>query len=83
MLVFVEGTAEPVPSSDIQVGDPLGIGDRVGWRVQGCGCSEGSMGSVLVVEVLELPERVQELALVPDERAVQELAVAGLAPSVP
>ena len=28
---------------------------------------------VLVVEVLELPKRLQEVALVPDERAVQEL----------
>jgi hypothetical protein len=29
---------------------------------------------VLVVEVLELPQRVQEAALIPDERAVQEFA---------
>jgi hypothetical protein len=28
---------------------------------------------VLVTEVLELPEQVQEVALMPDERAVQEL----------
>jgi hypothetical protein len=43
----------------------------------------GSGGPALVIEVLELPEREQKMALVPDERAVQELAAAGLAPSVP
>ena len=39
------------------------------------------MGPVLVVEVLELPEGVQEVALVPGERAVQELVPAGLHPA--
>jgi hypothetical protein len=39
------------------------------------------MGTVLVVEVLELSKRVQEVALVPDERAVQELVPAGLYPA--
>jgi hypothetical protein len=28
MPVFVEGAAEPVPSADIEVREPLGIGDR-------------------------------------------------------
>jgi hypothetical protein len=32
------------------------------------------VGPVLVIEVLELPQRVQEAALIPDERAVQEFA---------
>jgi hypothetical protein len=36
------------------------------------------VGPVLVIELLELPERVQQVALVPDERAVQEFAAAGL-----
>ena len=30
MPVFVEGAAEPVPSADIEVRDPLGIGNRFG-----------------------------------------------------
>ena len=30
VLVFAEDAAEPVPSSDVQARDPLGIGDRVG-----------------------------------------------------
>jgi hypothetical protein len=41
------------------------------------------VGPVLVVEVLEVPQRMQEVALVPDEGAVQELVAAGLHPSVP
>jgi hypothetical protein len=39
------------------------------------------VGPVLIVEVLELPERAQEVALVPDERAVQELVPACLHPA--
>jgi hypothetical protein len=40
------------------------------------------MGPVLIVKVLELPQRLQEVALIPDERAVQQRA--GMpAPSVP
>jgi hypothetical protein len=39
------------------------------------------VGPVLVVEVLELPEGMQEVALVPDERAVRELVPAGLHPA--
>jgi hypothetical protein len=30
MSILVEGTAEPVPSADIEVRDPLRIGDRFG-----------------------------------------------------
>jgi hypothetical protein len=39
------------------------------------------VGPVVVVEVLELPEGVQEVALVPEERAVQEFVPAGLHPA--
>jgi len=39
------------------------------------------VGPVLVIEVLEFPERVQEVALVPDKRAVQELVSAPLHPA--
>jgi hypothetical protein len=39
------------------------------------------VGTVLVVEVLELPQRVQEVALVPDERAIQQLVPACLYPA--
>jgi hypothetical protein len=36
---------------------------------------------VLVVEVLELPQRMQQVMLIPDERAVQQLVTARLYPS--
>ena len=36
------------------------------------------MPPVVIVDVLEFPQRVQEVALVPDERAVQELVLEGL-----
>jgi hypothetical protein len=50
VLIFVEGAAEAVLSSDVQVRDLLGVGDRVGERVRLCG---GSEGAVLVADVLE------------------------------
>ena len=71
MPVLVEGAAEPVPSADIQLRDPLTIGNRLGERAHGCGSPEGPMGPVLIVEVPGLPQRLQEVALIPDERAVQ------------
>ena len=39
------------------------------------------MGPVLIVEVLELPERMQKVALIPDERAVQKLVPTSLDPA--
>jgi hypothetical protein len=36
---------------------------------------------VLVVEVLERPQRMQEVTLIPDERAVQQLVSARLRPA--
>ena len=39
------------------------------------------MGPVPIVEVLELPQRLQEVALIPDERAVQQLVPACLHPA--
>src|SRR5689334_9181245 len=78
--ILVEGAAEPVPSADIEVRDPLRTGNRFRERAQWCGSPEGPVGPVLVVEVLELPKRVQEVALVPDEGAVQHFVAAGLHP---
>ena len=72
MSVLVDGAAESVPSADVEVRDPLRIGNRFGKRAQRCGSSESPVGPVLVVEVLELPEGVREVALVPDERAVPD-----------
>jgi hypothetical protein len=81
MSVLVEGAAEPVPSADIEVRDPLRIGNRFRERARWCGSPECPVGPVLVIEVLELPERVQEVALVPDERPVQQLTPAAADPA--
>lgn len=66
MLVFVEDAAEAVASADIEARDLLRVGHRFGKRAQGRSTLAGSVGPVLVVEVLELPQRMQEVALVPD-----------------
>ena len=50
--------------STLVEGDPLRIGARFGQWAQRCGSPESSVGPVLVLEVLELPEGVQEVALV-------------------
>ena len=39
------------------------------------------MGPVLIVEVLELPQRLKKVALIPDERAVQQFVSACLHPA--
>ena len=70
MLVLVQDAAKPVPPTHIEVRDPLRIGNRFRERAQRCSCPESPVGPVLVIEMLELPPRVQQVALVPDERAV-------------
>jgi hypothetical protein len=40
------------------------------------------VGPMLVVEMLELPQRMHEVTLIPDERAVQELVATGLHPAI-
>ena len=42
MPVLVE--VPPVPSADVQLRDLLRVGNRFGWRAQGCGSSEGPVG---------------------------------------
>src|SRR5690242_17726063 len=81
ILVLVEDAAEPVPSMYVEARDLLRVGYRFGERAQGCGSPEGPVRPVLVVEVLELPQRMQEVMLIPDERAVQQLVTACLHPS--
>jgi hypothetical protein len=70
MSILAEGAAEPVSSADIEVRDLFRIGNRFRERAQWCGSPESPVGPVLIIEVLELPERVQQVTLVPDERAV-------------
>jgi hypothetical protein len=48
---------------------------------QWCCGPESPVESVLVIEILELPKQVQQVTLVPEERAVQELVSARLYPA--
>jgi hypothetical protein len=63
-----------------RMGDPVRVLDRCGQRAEGAGVRKALMRPVLVVERLELAQGMQEMALVPDQRAVQQLSPAGLHP---
>jgi hypothetical protein len=58
MLVFVEDAAEPVSSADIELVELAWFGERFGCRPEGR-TAQGSVVPVLVVEGLELAERLQ------------------------
>jgi hypothetical protein len=80
MSVLVEDAGESVVSADVQAGDLVRIGDRLGQCANGCGLAKRPMGAVLVVVLLELAQRVHEVTLVPDQDVVQKLVPAGLHP---
>src|SRR2546421_12901210 len=62
------------------MGELAGVRERCGQWAQRSGVGDALMGPVLVVEALELPQGVQQMPLVPDQRAVQQLPPAGLHP---
>jgi hypothetical protein len=65
----MDDSAETVPSADREAFDPARFkGLRASSR--GCCDSERSVGSVQVVMPLVLAQRVPEVGLVPDQRAV-------------
>jgi hypothetical protein len=83
MFVLVEDAAQAFTPAYVDAGDLPWIGDRLGQGVQRSGVRDALVGPMAVVEPLELPQSVAEVALVPDQRAVQ-LAHAGTsAPTSP
>jgi hypothetical protein len=68
MLVLVQHAAEAVTSVDGQVCEAVRFGDRFGQRCQWPGVRDALMWTVLVIEDLELTQRVHQVALVPDQR---------------
>lgn len=66
-----------------EVSDVRWAVDRLGQWANGRGLPQGSVRPMPVVEGFELAERVKEVALVPDQGAVQEFAPAGLYPALP
>lgn len=71
MPVLMWYPAEPIASSSVKAGDLGRSGERYGQWLERAGVRDAPMRSVRVVEVLELPQGVQEVGLVPDQRAVQ------------
>ena len=81
MLVLVEDAAEAVASSYVEVGDGVRVGDRRWQSVQRAGVCDALVGPVGVVVLFELAQGVEQVALVPDQGAVQQFASAGLHPA--
>ena len=80
MLILMEYSTESVASSDVKAGVLVRSRERHGQWLERAGVRDALVRPVPVVELLELPQGVHEVGLVPDQRAVQELAPAGLHP---
>ncbi|MFC5003323.1 transposase [Dactylosporangium cerinum] len=76
MSIFVEDAAESIVSSDVEVGESVRFGDRLGERAYGCRGVERSVGSVLVVEGLVLAERVEKMGPGHDQGPVEQFGSA-------
>jgi hypothetical protein len=80
MLVLMKYPTGSVASSYVKAGD-LGRGrERYGQRLERAGVGDALVRPVRVVELPGLPQGVQKVGPVPDQRAIQELAPAGLHP---
>jgi hypothetical protein len=82
VFVLMEGSAEAVVSSDIEVDDQTFVGDRFRRRTQRGGLMQRPMRAMLVVVALELAQRVQQVSVVPDQGAVQQFVSAGTHPTL-
>ena len=71
MVVLVKHPTESVASSYIKAGDLVRNHERHGQWLERPGVRDALMRPVPVVEVLEFPQGVQKVGLVPDQRAVQ------------
>ncbi len=80
MPVLMEYPTESIASPNVKAGDLVRSRGRYGQWLERTGVRDALMRPVPVVELLELPQGVQKVGLVPDQRAVQELAPAGLHP---
>ncbi len=72
--------AEALASAYVEAGDPLWLVDRSGQGVQRSGVCDALMRPMGIVESLELPQSAAEVALAPDQRAVQQLTPTRLHP---
>jgi hypothetical protein len=80
MLVLVEDAAEAIASSYVEAGHLVRIGDLRWQRVQRACVRDALVWAVSVVELFELAQGVQQVPLIPDQGAIQQLTAAGLHP---
>ena len=71
MPVLMKYPTESVVSSYVKAGDLVRSHERHGQWLERAGVRDALMRPVPVVELLELPQGVQKVGLVPDQRAVQ------------
>jgi hypothetical protein len=71
MAVFVEHATESVASSYVEAGDLVRSREWHRQRLERAGVGDALVRPVPVVEVRELPQGVQKVGLVSDQRAVQ------------
>ena len=71
MLVLVKHSTEPVASSYVKAGDLARTHERHGQWLERAGVRDALMRPVPVAGLLELPQGVQKMGLVPDQRAVR------------
>jgi|GEM_PF-6388871 len=71
MLILMEHSAESVASSYVKAGELVRGYEWHGQWLERAGVRDALMRPVPVVELLELPQGVQKVGLVPDQRAVQ------------
>jgi hypothetical protein len=71
MLILMKYSTESVASSYVKAGVLVRSRERHGQWLERAGVRDALMRPVPVVELLELPQDVQEVGLVSDQRAVQ------------
>jgi hypothetical protein len=76
VFVFVEESAEPIVSEDVQMRDRGAAGDRFGQRIQRPGVRDAPMGTVTVVVPFVLAQGVQQMRPVPNQRTVEQFMAA-------
>jgi hypothetical protein len=80
VLVLVEDSAQTLVSAYVQPGDLLRVGDRRRQRIQRAGVRDALVRSMLVEEGFELAQGMEQVALVPDQRPVEQFTTARLHP---
>ena len=80
-MVLVEDAAESISSSDGEVIPAAWFADWLGKWAKGSCSVQGAVCPVVVVERFEFPQGSQEVGLVQDEGAVEQLGWAGADPA--